>query len=223
MPSGSSKAPPRAAPIARRRKPVMPRWPVASPLTGRSAARSGVRSRRRWYLLRLSRVRRASDRPLLIDCLTLWLSNLLFAARPVDEEDGSAVHRLTVGRRPGRAGRQRSRNGPRSGDAAWTAIPGCRRPPQPRSRCTRRPRRVCCRRPAADTEGRLSDAPGPDRGHRRFLALAKGASFGICWLAPRDIGIAVVGDEFAELAIDRELQLGCGDVACRRRSASGEQ
>ena len=27
-----------------------------------------------------------SERPLLIDCLTLWLSNLLFAGRPVDEE-----------------------------------------------------------------------------------------------------------------------------------------
>ena len=27
-----------------------------------------------------------SERPLLIDCLTLWLSNLLLAAKPVDEE-----------------------------------------------------------------------------------------------------------------------------------------
>jgi adenosylcobinamide kinase/adenosylcobinamide-phosphate guanylyltransferase len=26
------------------------------------------------------------ERPLLVDCLTLWLSNLLFAAKPVDEE-----------------------------------------------------------------------------------------------------------------------------------------
>jgi adenosylcobinamide kinase/adenosylcobinamide-phosphate guanylyltransferase len=41
----------------------------------------------------------AADRPLLVDCLTLWLSNLLFAARPVDEETAAlcAALRLAAG------------------------------------------------------------------------------------------------------------------------------
>jgi adenosylcobinamide kinase / adenosylcobinamide-phosphate guanylyltransferase len=40
-----------------------------------------------------------SERPLLIDCLTLWLSNLLFAGRPVDEETAAlcAALRLAAG------------------------------------------------------------------------------------------------------------------------------
>jgi adenosylcobinamide kinase / adenosylcobinamide-phosphate guanylyltransferase len=39
------------------------------------------------------------ERPLLIDCLTLWLSNLMFAGRRVDEETGglSAALRETAG------------------------------------------------------------------------------------------------------------------------------
>jgi adenosylcobinamide kinase / adenosylcobinamide-phosphate guanylyltransferase len=39
------------------------------------------------------------ERPLLIDCLTLWLSNLLFAGRPVDEETAAlcAALRLAAG------------------------------------------------------------------------------------------------------------------------------
>jgi len=39
------------------------------------------------------------ERPLLIDCLTLWLSNLLLAGRPIDEETGvlCAALRLTEG------------------------------------------------------------------------------------------------------------------------------
>src|SRR5262249_52431619 len=31
----------------------------------------------------------ASERPVLIDCLTLWLSNLLLAGKPVEEETGA--------------------------------------------------------------------------------------------------------------------------------------
>jgi adenosylcobinamide kinase/adenosylcobinamide-phosphate guanylyltransferase len=40
-----------------------------------------------------------SERPLLIDCLTLWLSNLLLAGKPVDEEAGAlcAALRLAAG------------------------------------------------------------------------------------------------------------------------------
>jgi adenosylcobinamide kinase/adenosylcobinamide-phosphate guanylyltransferase len=40
-----------------------------------------------------------SERPLLIDCLTLWLSNLLLAGKPVDEETAAlcAALRLAVG------------------------------------------------------------------------------------------------------------------------------
>jgi adenosylcobinamide kinase/adenosylcobinamide-phosphate guanylyltransferase len=40
-----------------------------------------------------------SERPLLIDCLTLWLSNLLFTGKPVDEETAAlcAALRLAAG------------------------------------------------------------------------------------------------------------------------------
>jgi adenosylcobinamide kinase/adenosylcobinamide-phosphate guanylyltransferase len=40
-----------------------------------------------------------SERPLLVDCLTLWLSNLLFAGRPVGEETAAlcAALRLAPG------------------------------------------------------------------------------------------------------------------------------
>jgi adenosylcobinamide kinase/adenosylcobinamide-phosphate guanylyltransferase len=40
----------------------------------------------------------AREQPLLVDCLTLWLSNLLLAGRPIDEEAGvlcSALRRTT--------------------------------------------------------------------------------------------------------------------------------
>jgi adenosylcobinamide kinase/adenosylcobinamide-phosphate guanylyltransferase len=41
----------------------------------------------------------SAERPLLIDCLTLWLSNLLLAGRPVDDETAAlcAALRLTAG------------------------------------------------------------------------------------------------------------------------------
>ena len=40
-----------------------------------------------------------SERPLLVDCLTLWLSNLLLASKPVDEETAAlcAALRLAAG------------------------------------------------------------------------------------------------------------------------------
>ena len=46
---------------------------------------------------------------------------------------------------------------------------------------------------------------------RHLLACAKGRR------------TRVVVNGFAELGIDRELLLGCGDAACRRSSAKGEQ
>jgi cobalamin biosynthesis protein CobW len=55
-----------------------------------------------------------------------------------------------------------------------------------------------------------------------FLGAGKRASCGICWLAPRGIGPAIVVNKFAALGIDREQLLGCGDAACRRRSARDE-
>jgi adenosylcobinamide kinase/adenosylcobinamide-phosphate guanylyltransferase len=42
----------------------------------------------------------ASDHPLLIDCLTLWLSNLLLAGKPVDEETAALCAALRLAEGP---------------------------------------------------------------------------------------------------------------------------
>jgi adenosylcobinamide kinase / adenosylcobinamide-phosphate guanylyltransferase len=42
----------------------------------------------------------APDRPLLIDCLTLWLSNLMLAGRPVEAETEALVAALRLARGP---------------------------------------------------------------------------------------------------------------------------
>ncbi|MBV8131086.1 MAG: bifunctional adenosylcobinamide kinase/adenosylcobinamide-phosphate guanylyltransferase [Alphaproteobacteria bacterium] len=41
-----------------------------------------------------------SERPLLVDCLTLWLSNLLLAGKPVDEETAALCAALRLARGP---------------------------------------------------------------------------------------------------------------------------
>ena len=98
----------------------------------------------------------ALDRPLLVDCLTLWLSNLLLAGMAVEKEVSGAVQRLAGGCGTSRPGQQRGRHGPRPRDAARPAIPRCSGPAQPGDRSARRPGRLCRRRPAIGLEGGLS-------------------------------------------------------------------
>ena len=70
-----------------------------------------------------------SERPVLVDCLTLWLSNLLMAGRQPDTEVVSAVPSFAPGRSAGRAGQQ-TRSGwgsfPRPRSAAIFATPAGR-------------------------------------------------------------------------------------------------
>ena len=72
MPKVSSKAPRPAVPIARQRRTGTPRWRRASPRTGPAAPILAAEA--------------APARPLLIDCVTLWLSNLMLAERPIEGE-----------------------------------------------------------------------------------------------------------------------------------------
>ena len=95
----------RAAPIAPPPKPATPRWPRASPRTGRGAARSGGRSRRRWRSPPAIAAEARRERPLLVDCLTLWLSNLLLAGDATRRRGRRAVRGAARRRRTGRAGR----------------------------------------------------------------------------------------------------------------------
>ncbi len=90
---------PPAGPIARRPRPATPKW------RDRIAAhrvRRGPFWRTVEETLALAPVIAAEaspDRPLLIDCLTLWLSNLLLAGRPIEDETEAlcAALRLAAG------------------------------------------------------------------------------------------------------------------------------
>ena len=64
----------------------MPRWRRASPTIGRAGACAGPRSRNRSIWPRRWGQACSPDSAVLVDCLTLWLSNLLGAERDVAAE-----------------------------------------------------------------------------------------------------------------------------------------
>ena len=99
--------------ISRRRKRATRRWRRGSRATGPSAATAGRRSRSRSRSPRRWPRRRGPAGPFCVDCLTLWLSNLMFAGRDVEAE----IARLAeVDRRARRA--RRSSSPTRSGSGS---------------------------------------------------------------------------------------------------------
>ena len=84
--------------------------------------------------------RRATHDVILVDCLTLWISNLLVRGAAADEVDGRDRARCwpALAAPPGarRARQQRGRDGPGARDAARARVPrrGRARPPAPRGR-----------------------------------------------------------------------------------------
>ena len=99
----------------------------------------------------LAGVLRRSDQAgvLLVDCITLWINNLMYAAdrdgRPLDEthvaDHCRAVLDAAAGMpRHGRAGEQRSGHGHRAGERSGPPLSRPGRPGEPGDRRPRRPR-----------------------------------------------------------------------------------
>ena len=153
--SWSSALPPPWIYVATGRGGSMPRW--------RSASRSH-RARRgpSWTTVEAPRdlaaalAARASA-PVLVDCLTLWLSNL--HAGGCRRRRGDRTPRRCAGtsRRAGRAGRQRGRLRHRARQRAGAALSRSAGAAQPADRGARRPRRPDRRRTAAHREGKCHD------------------------------------------------------------------
>src|SRR5580704_2944482 len=81
----------------RRRRRATPKWPSALPRIGRGADRTGRPSKRRDLPVAL---RTSQGRPVLVDCLTLWLSNLLLADDNIDEETALLEQALAASSAP---------------------------------------------------------------------------------------------------------------------------
>ncbi len=64
----------------------MRRWPRASAIIANGAARAGSPSKRRWTFLARCKRAAGEGRAILVDCLTLWVSNLMAAGRDVTAE-----------------------------------------------------------------------------------------------------------------------------------------
>ena len=80
-----------------RRAPATPRWPSASPSIAPAAGRTGGRSRRRTGLEDALAREAGEGRAVLVDCLTLWLSNLMLAGADVEARGASALPRRRAG------------------------------------------------------------------------------------------------------------------------------
>jgi adenosylcobinamide kinase/adenosylcobinamide-phosphate guanylyltransferase len=95
----------------------------------------------------------AHGQPVLVDCLTLWLSNLMHAGADVDEATDELLRSLDGHKSPVVFVSNELGLGPRAGDAAWPLV----------SRCHGSHEHACCRactpghlhgrRPAACHEG----------------------------------------------------------------------
>ena len=94
-------------------------------------------------------------RPLLIDCLTLWLSNLMLAERPIEGETAALCAALRLAAGPVVLVANEVGMGLVPGDAARPPLSRRRRPPQSADRRPGRPRRLRRRRSAAGVEGGL--------------------------------------------------------------------
>ena len=171
MRSSSSSVPLSAAPIARPPKPAMPRWPSALPRIGRAAARSGARSKFRSRSPRRSPRRPRSGSPVLVDCLTLWLSNLLLAGKPPEEEARALCSALREAAGPVVLVANEVGMGLVPETPLGRKFPRCRGPGQSGNRRARRPRRLRRRRFAFSVEGSLRcsrrSAPHPPAAPRR--------------------------------------------------------
>ena len=95
----------------------------------------------------------AADRPVLVDCLTLWLSNLIAAGRDVERETDALIDALAHRDTPVIVVANEVGLGIVPENALARALSRSRRAPQSTHRRARRPRRVHGGRPAAAAEG----------------------------------------------------------------------
>ncbi len=191
MPSGSIEAPRRARHLSARPPKRgdaemaeriaahrAPRATAGSLAHGRGAARARAGDRRRGA---------RPDRPILVDCLTLWLSNLMLAGSRHRGRD-RRPRRGACATPPGRSCWSPTRSG--SGSCRTTplgrALPRRRRAAQPGRRRARRPRRLRRGRPAAGAEGGAEPMQrrSPRRSSPAFSAPARPAWCAICSRMP---------------------------------------
>jgi adenosylcobinamide kinase/adenosylcobinamide-phosphate guanylyltransferase len=71
--------------------PAMPKWRPALHIIATPARRNGRRSKNRWHWATSCCAGLAPDRLMLVDCLTLWLSNLMFSSGEEYPEVGEIV------------------------------------------------------------------------------------------------------------------------------------
>ena len=89
----------------------------------------------------------------LVDCLTLWLNNLMFKNRDIDAETQRLEAALAARQAPDGSGLQRSRLRYRAGQCGGAALSRSARPAQSADRRARRSRRPARRRTADVCEG----------------------------------------------------------------------
>ena len=125
---GGDAAPSRPGPMSRRRASSTTRCATASPLHRRGATRAGGRSRRRstWR-----RRWRAPKGPVLVDCLTLWLTNVMLAGDDIEAATDRPRARPRRAARRRRPGLERGRPRHRAGQRARAALPRRAGPAQP--------------------------------------------------------------------------------------------
>ncbi len=77
--------------ISRPPPPATPRWPSASRITAPDAAAAWTTLEEQFALAASLAKHTQADRPVLVDCLTLWLSNLMADRRDIAVETDALV------------------------------------------------------------------------------------------------------------------------------------
>ena len=99
------------------------KWRSGSRATRPSAARGWTTLEEPLELAEALRANARPGRAVLVDCLTLWLSNLMFAGRDVEAEIARLAETIGRPRRTGRLGLQRGRARAGAGDEARPRVP----------------------------------------------------------------------------------------------------
>ena len=125
------------------------RWRRGSPRIARGAGRNGARSRCRSIWWRRCARECAAGRAVLVDCLTLWLTNLMVRERPVEAEIEQPARGPAGPAGCARAGLERGRPGRRAGRRHGARLRRSRRRAASADRRAGRCRGADDRRPAA--------------------------------------------------------------------------
>ena len=216
-----------AASTSRPPRPATTRWRSASAAIAPAAAMAGTRSRSRSSLPARSCATPRPERPVLVDCLTLWLGNLMAAERDVEAATAALLATSCASRRPGGAS-----SPTRSASASCRTTPLGRAFRDHAGRLNQAVAAVADRvvfvaaglaaRPQGHRKGR-APRKSPQPIVTGFLGAGKTTLIRHLLRQRRTAaGSRIIINEFGDLGVDRELLLGCGDRRLCRRTTSIE-